>query len=572
MQKLWNFLPQPDESKVLKLADELGINVTLVRLLAQRGIETYDEAKTFFRPTLADLHDPFLMKDMDLAVARILEALENEERILIYGDYDVDGTTSVTLVYKYLKKYHTALEYYIPDRYAEGYGVSTQGIEWAKEHGVGLIISLDCGINAFEPISLAKSYDIDFIVCDHHRPAENLPEAVAVLDPKRSDCDYPFKELSGCGVGFKLLQALTDNRHDWPEEELYNLLDLVAVSIAADIVPITGENRTLAHFGLKQLNQKPQLGLEALINVAGMRPPLNITNVVFGLAPRINAAGRMAHAHGALDLLLSEDEKEAAYLSTEVNSKNVIRREEDQGITSEAIQMIEADEVLSRAKTTVLFKEHWHKGVIGIVASKCIEHFHRPTIILTESNGKATGSARSVPGFDIHEAIGACSELLEQFGGHKYAAGLTLSTDKVLAFQEKFEEVVAATISEEQLTPKINIDQELTLDQISDKFYGIISQMEPFGPGNMSPVFVARGLIAVKHRLLKGLHLKLSVGHLKGGPVFDAIGFNMPESYDLISEGNTFDLAFSVEENNFRGNKTLQLNIKDIKFEKNGRA
>jgi single-stranded-DNA-specific exonuclease len=571
MLKTWNFLPQPAPADVETLASAVNINFNLASMLWQRGIHNFDAAKSFFRPSLSDLHDPFAMKDMDVAVTRIIQALENKERILIYGDYDVDGTTSVAMMISLLREHHDQLEFYVPDRYSEGYGVSIAGVDWAREKNVDLMISLDCGIKAFAAIDHARDLGIDFIVCDHHNPGDELPGAVAVLDPKRTDCKYPFKELSGCGVGFKLLQALSDTLA-WPDAPLWDLLDLVATSIAADIVPITGENRVLAYFGMKKINADPRIGLQALIKVGALRTPLKITNVVFGIAPRINAAGRITHANGAVELLISQDMAEAEYMAGMINSNNQIRRDTDQDITSEALEMIKTHETLSTASSTVLFKEDWHKGVIGIVASKCIEHFHRPTIILTESNGKATGSARSVRGFDIHEAIGACSELLEQFGGHKYAAGLTMSLDNVTPFIEKFEAVVSATITTEQLTPKIDIDQEVKLDQIDYKFLNIINQMEPFGPGNMSPVFVARNLKALKPKLLKELHLKMTVCQKDDGVVFDAIGFNMNFYFQQIANGEFFDMAFTIEENNFRGVKSIQLNIKDLMFEQMSRV
>ena len=567
MLKTWNFLPEPDSVDTDALAKEVNISPVLAAMLLQRGIHSFEEAKVFFRPSLDQLHDPFTMKDMDVAVTRLIKALENNERILIFGDYDVDGTTSVAMMITFLRQHHEQLEFYVPDRNSEGYGVSLTGIEWAHEKGVDLIISLDCGIKAFAAIDRAVELGMNFIVCDHHTPAAILPNATAVLDPKRQDCTYPFKELSGCGVGFKLLQALTDTLA-WPDEPLWDLLDLVATSIAADIVPIIDENRVLAYYGMKKINASPRPGLHALIRVGALKQPLNITNVVFGIAPRINAAGRISHANGAIDLLISTDNSEAEHMAGLVNSNNEIRRDTDQGITSEALSMIESSEVLIESNTTVLFKADWHKGVIGIVASKCIEHFYRPTIILTESKGKATGSARSVIGYDIHEAIEACSDLLEQFGGHKYAAGLTMPLANVDTFAQKFEAVVKSTITQEQLIPKINIDQVITLNDINYKFLNIIKQMEPFGPGNMSPVFVAKGLTALKPKLLKELHLKMTVSQDDNGLVFDAIGFNMSADFGRIVQNETFDMAFTIEENNFRGVKSIQLNIKDIKFAK----
>ncbi len=562
MQKKWLVKDIPPAAEVKKLAQAININPALASLLVQRGITGYEQAKSFFRLSLDHLHDPFLMQDMALAVRRLAAAIEKKENILIYGDYDVDGTTSVAMMVTFLRQHTDKVDYYVPDREGEGYGVSEQGVRWAIDHGINLIISLDCGIRAHDKVAMAQEKSIDFIICDHHTPGEALPPATAVLDPKRSDCHYPYKELSGCGVGFKLLQGLTKvNR--WEEADLWPLLDLVAVSIAADIVPITGENRVLCHFGLRRLAQEPRPGLAALIKVGALKSPLTVTRVVFGIAPRINAAGRMEHANGAVELLLSHDEEEAAILAGQINSKNEYRKETELEIVEEALAMIDAEG--EGKKTTVLYQPHWHKGVIGIVASKCLEHFHRPTIILTQSNGKATGSARSVSGFDIHAAIGACGELLEQFGGHKYAAGLTLKTENIAAFKQRFEEVVAASITEEQLTPAIRIDEELELGVISANFIKIIDQMEPFGPGNMKPVFVTRRLrVAGQPRLLKELHLKMDVVD-EDGVVLAAIGFNMPEAYQQVAGGGYFDMVYTLEENDFRNQKTIQLHIKDIK-------
>ena len=566
MDKIWKLKNIPASADVDRLSKAININPNLASLLVQREVTDYDQAQEFFRLSLNHLHDPFLMKDMNIAVKRLSDALDNNESILIYGDYDVDGTTSVATMISYLRNHTENIDFYIPDRNSEGYGVSIDGINWAIEHKVNLIISLDCGIKAFETVALAKENNIDFIICDHHTPSDSLPEATAVLDPKRSDCNYPYKELSGCGVGFKLLQALVKYK-DWEDSELWPLLDLVAVSIAADIVPITGENRVLCYFGLKKLEKDPRPGLEALIKVGNLQTPLTVTRVVFGIAPRINAAGRIEHANGAVDLLLSQDMEEANILAGHVNIKNEYRKETELEIVNEAIAIIDKEK--EGKKSTVLFKADWHKGVIGIVASKCIEHFYRPTIILTESNGKATGSARSVRGFDVHEAIGACSELLEQFGGHKYAAGLTLKTENVEAFKAKFEEVVSNSITDEQLLPTVIIDEEIDINIISESFLNIIDQMEPFGPGNMKPVFVSRNLKAINPKLLKDLHLKMSVLDEEDGVVIDAIGFNIPDYYEILKSKPSFDLAYTIEENNFRGKSSIQLHIKDIKFAEN---
>ena len=563
MNKNWKILDAPSEEDTEALAEAININTNLAALLIQRGITDYKQAEMFFRLSLDHLHDPLLMKDMDVAIERLAKAIEEEEKILIYGDYDVDGTTSVTMMVSFLQEHTKHLDFYIPDRYSEGYGVSTEGITWAIENKIGLIISLDCGIKAHEKIAFAQENGIDFIVCDHHTPDKTLPPAVAVLDPKRVDCQYPYKELSGCGVGFKLLQGLTDYKK-WEQTALWSLIDLVAVSIAADIVPITGENRVLCAFGMKKLQQDPRPGLAALIEAGNLQKPLTVTRVVFGIAPRINAVGRMAHAHGAVELMLCSDFEEALYLAGGVNQKNEIRRETELEIVNEALEMLEAES--GNKKTTVLYKEDWHKGVIGIVASKCIEHYYRPTIILTQSNGMATGSARSVRDYDIHQAIEACSELLEQFGGHKYAAGLSLKLENIKAFKEKFEDVVSKSILDEQLEPTLIIDEEIDLSIISASYLAIIDQMEPFGPGNMKPVFVTRKLKATKLKLLKALHLKMSVFNEEDGVIIDAIGFNMPEYYDLLKNNSSFEMAYTIEENSFRGRTSIQLMVKDIKF------
>jgi len=564
MIKNWKILPAPTDDESNRLASQLRISISLAKMLIQRGINNYEKAESFFRLSLNQLHDPFLMKDMFEAVERISTAISDQEEILVYGDYDVDGTTSVTMLYHYLKTKTKKVHYYIPDRYNEGYGVSKLGVEWASKKNISLIISLDCGIKAFESISLAKQKGIDFIVCDHHRPDVNLPEANAILDPKREDCQYPYKELSGCGVGFKLMQGLSKH-NNWEESDLWSYLDLVAVSISADIVPITGENRVLCYFGLKQLSDSTRPGLEALIKIAAIDKPLTVTRIVFGVAPRINAAGRIKHGEDAVELMLSTEEFEANHLASAVNEKNNIRRETEQEIVEEALEMIAEEE---ERYTTVLYKEDWHKGVIGIVASKCIEHFYRPTIILTQSKGKATGSARSVKGYDVHEAIEACGELLEQFGGHKYAAGLTLKVENIPAFKKRFEEIVRNSITPELLIPTLTIDQEIPLDIITKSYFSIIDQMEPFGPGNMKPVFSSRNLQAVKPQLLKEQHLKMTVVNEDGIPV-EAIGFFMPDFYDKLKTGVVFDMAYTIEENNFRGASSIQLHIKDIKFAEN---
>ncbi|MEX2380704.1 MAG: single-stranded-DNA-specific exonuclease RecJ, partial [Vicingaceae bacterium] len=513
MKKRWTLKERADESKVKSLSKSLnGLNETLTSVLIQRGIDTFEKAKTYFRPTLDELHDPFLMQDMHVAVERLEKAIQDEERILIYGDYDVDGTTSVALVFSFLKPLYPNLEFYIPDRYSEGYGVSFQGIDYAAENNISLIIALDCGIKAIDKVAYAREKNIDFIICDHHNPGEELPAATAVLDPKRIDCNYPFKELSGCGVGFKLMQAFAQ-KNNIPFSRLEDKLDILAVSICADIVPIVGENRVFTFFGLKKLNTNPQPGFRAMLEIANVKKKeLTVTDVVFTLAPRINAAGRIESGNKAVEVMLAESTHQAYAGGTHINEHNTSRKELDSGITEEAIQMIRSDEKLVKQKTTVLFQEHWHKGVIGIVASRCIENYYRPTIILTESNGKAAGSARSVKGFDVYEALEQCSDLLEQFGGHKYAAGMTLPLENIEAFQKRFEEVVANSIPEHLLSPEIEIDAEVKLHEIDAKFYQVLKQFAPFGPQNMKPVFVARNKNQRGYgRLLKDKHLKIDL-------------------------------------------------------------
>ena len=566
MDKRWVLADTFSKELNESLSRELNISNELTELLLQRGVTTFDDAKTFFRPSLNHLHDPFLMKGMDQAVNRLCEAIFSQEKIMIYGDYDVDGTTSVSLVYGFLGKFSENLMYYIPDRYTEGYGISSKGIETAKKEGIGLIISLDCGIRAVDKAALAKSYGIDLIICDHHLPGDQLPDALAVLDPKQSDCPYPYKELSGCGVGFKLLQGFCmQNSIDL--EELFQFLDLLAVSIASDIVPITGENRVMAYYGLKKLNQTPCPGLQALIDVSGLKGEFDITSIVFYIGPRINATGRLTHAHDSVRLLTTKDQSETEAFAEVLNARNKERKDFDKSITEEALEMVEADEQLKVARSTVLFKNDWHKGVIGIVASRCIEKYYRPTIILTESSEKATGSARSIEGFDIHDAISQCSELLEQFGGHTHAAGLTLPIENVPAFQQKFEEIVSSTIASDILTPKVDVDMEVNLDFVNYKNYSIIKQMSPFGPHNQKPVFISRNVqLKYPARILKEEHLKASLYQDGNEFVYEAIGFGLADKAELIASGQPFDIAFQIEENEFRGNKSLQLIIKDIKI------
>jgi len=564
MEKIWIYKDEPDEQIIQNLSKSINVNQTLAKILAQRGIESFDQAKLFFRPSLKTLHDPFLMKDMDKAVNRLCEAVFSKEKILVYGDYDVDGTTSVSLMYLFLKQFSNRIEFYIPDRYTEGYGISEKGITWAGENGFKLVIALDCGIRANERAIQSNDLGIDLIICDHHLPGEQLPNAFAILDPKRPDCTYPFKELSGCGVGFKLLEAFCQ-QNTIDKETLYQYLDLLAVSIASDLVPITGENRTLAYYGLKKLNQSPSEGLKSLIKVSGQKTALNISNIVFSLGPRINAAGRLSHAKESVNLLIGEG-IETTEFADNLNTRNKERRELDKNITKEAVEMIA--ELSAEKKSTVLFKETWHKGVIGIVASRCIEHCYRPTIILTESNGKATGSARSVEGFDIHAAITECEDLLEQFGGHKYAAGLTLSLDNIEAFQNKFEEVVAKRILPEQLIPTVKIDSEIELADVNFKTINILAQMEPFGPQNLSPIFGTKNVtVKSKPQVMKEAHIKGFLHQIGDDRMFEFVGFGLAKKAVEIKVGKSFQIVYHIEENNFRQQKSLILNIQDIKFD-----
>lgn len=570
MQKRWLYKPIPPQEKIINLSKSINVNEILASILVQRGIETFSQAKSFFRPNLDDLHDPFLMKDMDKAVARLIGAIQNQEKILIYGDYDVDGTTSVALVYSFLSDFSTQLDFYIPDRYTEGYGLSKKGIEYAVENNFSLLIALDCGIKEVEVIQYARECGVDVIVCDHHRPGVTLPGAYAILDPKREDCPYPFKELSGCGVGFKLLQAFCIKSNIHPEK-LYQYLDLLAVSIASDIVPIIGENRILAYYGLQKINSNPGTGISSIIRNAGLKNQLDISTVVFAIGPRINAAGRISHATSAVKLLIAQSESDAEKLARLINDKNNLRKNFDTNITTEALAMIESNSDSKTAKSTVLFKNDWHKGVIGIVASRCLEKYYRPTIILTQSDKKATGSARSVAGFDIYEAISECSDLLEKFGGHMYAAGLTLDLANLEAFQQKFEDIVRQKITDEQLVPVLEIDQIINFDFITDKTYKILTQMGPFGPANMQPVFVSQNVRAVnKPKIVKEQHIKMTLQQEGSSLKFDAIGFNLARYYQDICAKNKFNIAYSIDENDYMNKKSLQLSLKDIQFDETG--
>jgi single-stranded-DNA-specific exonuclease len=571
MEKRWVFKDPGDPSIVRSLAKEINVNETIASLLVQRGITTFDEAKRFFRPSLKDLYDPFLMKDMDVAVERIDLAVRRGESILFYGDYDVDGTTAVSLMYSFFRKRYSKVGFYIPDRYNEGYGVSQKGIDFAFENGYSLVVSLDCGIKAIEKVKYAKQRNIDFIICDHHLPGDTIPEAVAVLDPKRPDCKYPFKELSGCGVGFKLIQGYC-KKTGIPEDESYHYLDLLAVSIASDIVPIVDENRVLAYYGLEKLNNNPSRGLKTIIRIAGLEEQnIGIDDIVFRIGPRINAAGRMESGNTAVDLLCATNDVSAYEVGALIDSCNNDRKHVDRSITHEALRMIASDKRLQHSNSTVLFNPNWHKGVVGIVASRLIETYYRPTVVLTKSGDLATGSARSVQGYDLYQAIEACSDLLENFGGHMYAAGLTLKVDRVEEFKQRFEEYVSKTITPEMLTPQIDIDAKIRLDEINDRFYNILRQFQPFGPGNMAPVFVSEDVVDTGEGRLVGSekeHLKLTLMQDGNNKKYDAIAFQMAEYYKPIHYGQPFDVCYTIYENVFRGKTTLQLRVKDIKIKR----
>ncbi len=565
MEKNWEILPSVDKDKVDALSKAINVNTTIAGILVQRNVSNFDEARQFFRPELDHLHDPFLMLNMEKAVERLDSAINNSEKILIYGDYDVDGTTSVALVYQFLSKFTGKLIYYIPDRYNEGYGISQKGVRWAAQEGVNLLISLDCGIRANEQIDLANSLGISVIVCDHHLAGEELPKAEAILNPNQPQCDYPFKGLSGCGVGFKFMQAFCVKK-GLKQDQLNEYLELVAISIAADIVPMVDENRTLAYFGLKQVNTNPSLGIKALLQSGKLRHPIDISNVVFGIAPRINASGRIKHAHLGLRLLICKDEKEAYNLAQELEQQNGLRKNIDHNITEQALNLIKENN--QQAKSTVLYQEDWHKGVIGIVASRCIEQYYRPTILLTKENDLATGSARSIPGFNVHEALIACSEYLLKFGGHKYAAGLTLPIDKIVPFQQAFEQIVSQTIDEKLLTPQLVIDSKIRLSQVNFKFLELIKQMAPFGPGNKQPVFCSDEVMLMGHpKIYKEQHIKLRVKHFNDQTAFDAIGFGLAEQFTKnYHNGCLFSIAYVIKENHYLGMNSLQLQLRDIKF------
>ncbi len=564
MIKRWNILTA-DETQVQQLSASLNINPTLCRMLVQRGINTFDKAKQYFRPQLSQLHDPWLMKDMDKAVNRIVQAFEQTEKILVFGDYDVDGTTSVACMYQFLCKLYDPekLDFYIPHRYREGYGVSKMGIDFAKENGFSLIISLDCGIKSVELIAHAKTIGIDFIICDHHLPDHELPDAYAILNPKQPDCPYPYKELCGCGVGFKLITALATH-FSIDESHYLCYLDLVATAIAADIVPMTGENRILAWYGMEKINSAPNPGIKALIKLGGITHTLTITNVVFVIAPRVNAAGRMDDARKAVQLFIEPDEQKAMEFAAMLHSDNTDRKEADSSITAEALELIQSDPVMINRKTTVLCKEHWHKGVVGIVASRLTENYYRPTVVLTRSGDILAGSARSVPGFNLYEAIHACREYLLGYGGHFAAAGLSLAPEQLDAFSAKFESVVANSIDEQLLIPVINIDAEIDFASISNSVYQIICQMEPFGPENMRPVFIAKKVKDTGYsKIVKELHIRFVLK--QGNQSITGIGFNMHDKFQLLQPQKPVDIVFTIDENEWQGKTSLQLKIIDIR-------
>ena len=559
----WNPKSKPNPEKVQAIQQALQVDEIIATLLVQRGIETFEQAKTFFRPTLADLHNPYLMKDMDKAVARIEKAIANNENILVFGDYDVDGTTAVSLVSSYLRSFYPNVATYIPDRYAEGYGISYMGIDYAEDNDISLIIALDCGIKSIDHVNYAKAKNIDFIICDHHRPGDILPDAIAVLDPKREDCSYPYDELCGCGVGFKLIQALAENRNQ-TIEDLVEYLDLVATAIAADIVPINGENRVLAKFGLEVINSNPRPGIKALIqNVK--KKALTITDVVFIVAPRINAAGRIKHGNEAVALLTEYDLDQAEQFASEIEQHNSDRKELDKQITKEALLQIEENNEQNRF-STVVYQENWHKGVIGIVASRLVENYYRPTIVFTKSGEKLAASARSVKDFDVYNALEACAEHLEQFGGHMYAAGMTLLEENYENFKNAFEKVVQETIHPDLLTPEISYDAEIELSEINSKLMRLLKQFEPFGPENMTPLFLAKGLTDSGYAKTLGSdneHLKAFVKQ-GNSESFGAIGFGLGNKLDWVANKNKFDAIFSLEENEWKDTVTLQLQLRDI--------
>ncbi len=568
-ERQWIVKAPADAEKAGRLATELGIDRVLADLLVQRGVETFEDARSFFRPRLEDLHDPFLMKDMDKAVERLHQAITGGESVLVYGDYDVDGTTAVAQVYSFVKQFTPKVSFYIPDRYDEGYGLSYKALDWAADNGVNLVITLDCGIKAIEKVEYARSKGIDIIICDHHLPEDQLPKAVAVLDPKREDCDYPFDDLCGCGVGFKLAQGYVQ-QYGLDKTLLDPLLDLQVVSIASDLVSMTGENRILAHFGLKRLNENPRKGLLAMINLSKLEPGhIGIDDIVFKIGPRINAAGRMESGRLAVELLTATDDRTAFHIGEQINDNNNERKSIDREITQEALEMVSSGKALAKDNVTIVYNPTWNKGVVGIVASRLVEAYYKPTVVLTKSNGFVTGSARSVQGFDLYASIESCADLLENFGGHMYAAGLTMKEENVEEFCRRMDAFVASNITREELTPIVEIDARLDFSQITPKFTRILKQFQPFGPGNNNPVFMTEDVYdAGNGRKVGagGVHLKLDLMQ-ESQPYrqIAAIGFNMADFYDYIKAGNPIDACYSIVENFYRGSSTIQLRLKDIR-------
>lgn len=563
MEVIWKAKSTPNQEQIISLSKEINVSLPIATILVQRGIDTYQRAKDFFRPQITDLHDPFLMKDMDKAYTRLKEAVYNGEGMMVYGDYDVDGTTAVSIVYSYFVTLNPNMEYYIPDRYKEGYGISKIGIDYAKEKGITLIVALDCGIRSNELIGYAKDLGIDFIICDHHLPGKDLPNAHAILNPKREDCNYPYKELSGAGIGFKLVQAFS-KKQGFAEDKVMDYIDLVAVSIASDMVDLRGENRVLAFYGLKKLNENPSIGLQALIALNPGKKTYTSQDIIFGIGPKINAAGRISDATAAVRVLIETEYTKAVQLTRVLNERNDERKELDNDITKTAIDLVESSGELNTRKSVVIVGNEWHKGVIGIVASRLVEQFYKPTIVFSNIDGMLTGSARSVKNFDIHEAITSCSEYVEQFGGHKYAAGLSIKEENFDAFKEAFEKIVAANIEKGSLHPEVEYDLEIDIETVDQKFLNLIKQMEPFGPGNPQPIFYTPNLRCNSPRILKDRHLKIQCIQSKG-PSIDGIGFGLSEFFPTVSNGALFQACYSIEENHFNGQVKLQLRIKDIR-------
>jgi single-stranded-DNA-specific exonuclease len=567
MEIIWKAKPLPNSEIVAKLSAEINVSEAIATILIQRGVDTFDKAKSFFRPQLSDLHDPFLLKDMDVAYTRIKKAVYHGEKMMVYGDYDVDGTTAVSIVYSYFVTLNSHIEYYIPDRYKEGYGISKMGIDYAKENNIGLIIALDCGIRSNDLIDYANSLGIDFIIGDHHLPGDTLPKAHAILNPKRRDCTYPYKELSGAGIGFKIVQAYS-KKEGFSEEKILEYIDLVAVSIASDMVDMQGENRVLAYFGLKKLNENPSIGLQALIEVGPKKKTYSIQDIIFGIGPKINAAGRISDATAAVRVLIEKEYTTARQLTRVLNERNTERKELDNDITKNAVDMVVGTPGMAERKSIVIRGEAWHKGVIGIVASRMVEQFYKPTIVFSQNDGMLTGSARSVKNFDIHEAITECSQWVDQFGGHKYAAGLSIKAENFDAFSEQFESVVVRDIQEASLLPEVEYDLDISLQTLTPKFLDLINQMSPFGPGNPLPIFHSTELRSNNSpRVLKDRHLKLQVSQ-NNRHYFDGIGFGLAEHLPVVSNGEIFDACYCIEENDFNGQVKLQLRLKDLR--KNG--